>query len=372
MQKKITVAGHVCLDLTPAFLGEKSQDIGEILQPGSLIRVGELAVTLGGAVFNTGAAFQKLGNDVQVMAKVGSDAFGELAIAEIKKTIPKAFITQDKKDATSYSVVLAPPGIDRIFLHHPGANTTFSLEDINLAIVAESDLFHLGYPPLLDLLIKNDGIALKELLAAVKELGIPTAVDMVAIDPQSAVAQLNWEAIIQNFLPYTDFFLPSAEELAFMIDRPLYETWKKKAQGRDIIDVIDIDYDLKRLSDHLLRLGGQKILIKCGHKGLYLREGQTEYFQEAFVPREVVSATGAGDVAIAGFLTSYLKGETWEKALEIACAMGSACVEQVDFNHSFPGLAFLQKRIDSGWATHKLDLKVWQVKAAGLWIRESL
>ena len=49
------------------------------------------------------------------------------------------------QEKTSYSVVLAIPGIDRIFLHDPGANVNFSGSDLDFEAIKEADLFHFGY-----------------------------------------------------------------------------------------------------------------------------------------------------------------------------------------------------------------------------------
>ena len=46
-------------------------------------------------------------------------------------------------ESTSYSVILAIPGNDRIFLHNPGANNTFCSGDIPLQALEEAALFHL-------------------------------------------------------------------------------------------------------------------------------------------------------------------------------------------------------------------------------------
>jgi hypothetical protein len=46
-------------------------------------------------------------------------------------------------ESTSYSVVLSPPGLDRIFLHHPGANATFSAADVPYSQLEASSCFTL-------------------------------------------------------------------------------------------------------------------------------------------------------------------------------------------------------------------------------------
>ena len=37
MKKKVIVAGHICLDITPVIPGEERNNIGEALTPGKLV-----------------------------------------------------------------------------------------------------------------------------------------------------------------------------------------------------------------------------------------------------------------------------------------------------------------------------------------------
>ena len=53
MGKKVIVAGHICLDITPVFPGGKVKSVEQILSPGKLIQMGNADVHTGGAVANT-------------------------------------------------------------------------------------------------------------------------------------------------------------------------------------------------------------------------------------------------------------------------------------------------------------------------------
>ena len=64
-----------------------------------------------------------------------------------------------KGEVTSYTVVLNPPGIDRIFLHCPGANDTFTDEDVTDEVLGGASLFHFGYPPLMKQIWSDGGSA---------------------------------------------------------------------------------------------------------------------------------------------------------------------------------------------------------------------
>ncbi len=63
----------------------------------------------------------------------------------------------DQRATTSYTVIINPPGVDLIFLHHPGTNDAFCAADIDYAKLNEAALFHFGYPPLMRQMYTADG-----------------------------------------------------------------------------------------------------------------------------------------------------------------------------------------------------------------------
>ena len=147
---KIVAAGHVCLDIIPTFL-RGAPTIDAVMQPGKLVEMGPAVLSTGGAVSNTGLALKRLGLPVRLMGKVGDDAFG-MAVRDYFRRLDETLVETmivDPSVATSYTVVISPPGIDRIFLHCPGANDTFGADDVTPSLLADMQLFHFGYPPLM-------------------------------------------------------------------------------------------------------------------------------------------------------------------------------------------------------------------------------
>ena len=147
--KTIVAAGHICLDITPVFPAHRTcGTVQELLIPGKLNQTEAADVHTGGSVANTGLALKLLGNEVRLLGKIGCDAFGAMV-----KTIMDGYgaggLIEDPHSATSYSVVLAAPGYDRIFLHDPGANDSFCQADIPDEALEGAALFHFGYPPLM-------------------------------------------------------------------------------------------------------------------------------------------------------------------------------------------------------------------------------
>ena len=65
--KKVIVAGHICLDITPIFPEGRASRLEDVLSPGKLIQMGDFDIHTGGAVANTGLAMKLLGADVTLM-----------------------------------------------------------------------------------------------------------------------------------------------------------------------------------------------------------------------------------------------------------------------------------------------------------------
>ncbi|MBM6828833.1 carbohydrate kinase family protein [Anaerotignum lactatifermentans] len=368
---KAVAAGHICLDITPVFHGG-AEEIGKILLPGKIVDVGAADIHTGGSVANTGLAMGLLGTEMKLMGKVGTDALGQTLLACLK-----AYGTEgmkiDPSASTSYSVVLAVPGIDRIFLHHSGANDTFCAKDIDFDVVAKADLFHFGYPPIMRQMYLEEGTELAEIFRRVHEMGVVTSLDMASVDPNSEAAKQDWKRILENVLPYVDLFVPSIEEICFMIDRERYQSWMERAAGKEIPSILNVEKDIRPVAEQLRQLGAKSLLMKCGAPGLYYHMGGPEDiialgsklgrsmmdwayrkgFQPSFRAKRVLSATGAGDTTIAAFLSAMLQGYDLDWCVRLAAATGALCVENYDALSGLKPLAELKKDIENGWEKRK-------------------
>lgn len=369
MGKKIIAAGHICIDITPVFSTKnKYANISDILEPGKLILMDAADVHTGGSVANTGLALKILGADVQLLGKIGRDAFGTM-VQGILDGYGAGGLIVDESSATSYSVVLAVPGIDRIFLHDPGANNTFTGADIPEEALEDAALFHFGYPPLMRKMYERDGAELAALFARVQEKGIATSLDLAAVDPNSDAGRADWQQILRNVLPFTDIFVPSFEELCFMLARSRYE--ELAAMGGDMIQQMDMNGDVKPLAKQCLAMGCKAVLIKCGTAGMYYCTGSREAMeavgrrleldaalwadqegiQPCFQADQVLSGTGAGDTSIAAFLLALTQGKNPAQCAALAAAEGACAVTSYDALSGLKPLEELEARIASGWKT---------------------
>ena len=373
MKKKVIAAGHICLDITPVFPDKKVGDVGDLLQPGKLIEMGAADVHTGGSVANAGLAMKILGADVSLMGKVGTDAFGDMVINILKQYDAEKGMIRAENATTSYSVVLAMPGIDRMFLHNPGANHSFCSEDITEESLEGADLFHFGYPPIMRKMYLNEGEELLAVFKKVKAAGIATSLDMSSVDADSEAGQVDWDAVIKKIMPYVDFFVPSIEELCFMLDRSRFEEWQIRANGMDITEMLDLEQDIKPLADKCMSYGAKVLMIKCGVAGMYYRTAdmesmqwildrldlkadewvEKEGFEKSYEPEKVLSATGAGDTSIGAFLTATLEGESIEECMHLAAGTGACCVSAYDSLSGLKSFDELRAKIANGWKKRK-------------------
>ena len=318
------IAGHICLDVIPDLSTQAGAEFDKLFQPGRLVEVGPVLFSTGGPVANTGLAMQRLGMGVQLMGKVGDDLYGGAVrrlVSAVDPHLADGMIV-DPTTKTSYTIVVNPPGIDRIFLHFAGANNTFRADDVRSDVVAQSRIFHFGYPPIMRSMFENDGRELVEIFRRAKATGVTTSLDMSLPDANSASGRADWRAIVTATLPYVDVFQPSGEEILFMLHRERLE--QLRVAGGDILYQFTPSL-LHEISDELLGLGCKVVVIKLGHRGIYLRTGgraeiesmgraqpsdpaawaDKELWAPAFKVHEV-GATGSGDSSISGFLSALL------------------------------------------------------------------
>lgn len=346
---QVVVAGHICFDLIPAFKKTEKLRMEEIFVPGKLINMGSVKVSTGGPVSNTGIALSILGINTQLMGKIGNDYFGDGVLKLLKERGADQGMVVADGEETSYTVVIVPPGFDRIFLHNTGANDTFRAEDINYDLIKQAKLFHFGYPPLMKRIFENDSAELIKIFKRVKEFGVTTSLDMSLPDAASESGKVDWEKVLKNVLPLVDIYIPSVEETMFMIQRDDFNTLNQNAKGHDPLENLDLN-KLQELGEKLISFGTKIAVIKCGIMGYYIRTqgkdrldkmgkaipadldnwSNRELHEESFHVPNVASATGSGDSSIAGFLAAFLNGKSIEESIRIACAVGGQNVRVFD------------------------------------------
>ncbi len=384
------VAGHICLDIFPDLGIVAREPFEKTFLPGRLISAGPVTFTTGGAVSNTGLALHHLGIATRLAGKIGDDLFGQ-AILKIFGTHGEHLadgMRVDPSASTSYTVLINYPGVDRIFLHYPGANDTFGSVDVPYEAIQNTHLFHFGYPPLMRTIYQDNATQLVELFQQAKATGVTTSLDMAFPDPVSEAGRADWPHILEKTLPWVDIFLPSVEETLFMLRRALYFHMSETAGQAGVVSLLSPEL-LSSLGDELLEMGAKIVVLKLGERGLYLRSSDTSILvglgraapadlsvwgrREFWAPCFdvcVAGTTGSGDATIAGFLAAFLRGFSPEATLTTAVAVGACNVEAPDALTGIRSWEATQERISQGWARRPLHLASpgWEFDpASGHW-----
>jgi len=370
MERTIDViaSGHLCLDLIPQM---DHVPLAALSAPGKLYEIGPLAISTGGSVSNTGLALHRLGANVRLMATVGDDLLGQIIIAFLRERDPllAEMIAVKQGHASSYTIVLSPEKVDRLFLHCTGTNAVFSAEDIDYHLLAAAKCFHLGYPPILPALIANDGQKLAQLFRDAAQMGVLTSLDMALPDPGGASGRANWPRILERTLPHCDVFIPSLEEALFMLRRREFDLWA--ASTSQMVSLAE----LRAFADEILALGPAIVGFKLGAFGIYIktaplsrmqavslesfdcaRWADREIYHPAF-SANVVGTTGAGDAAYGGFLLALLRGLPPEECARWACAVGACNVEAADATSGVRSWDETSARLAEGWPLSAQRLK---------------
>lgn len=358
------VAGHICLDVFPTLTADTI-----VFKPGQTVEAGPVAFSTGGAVANTGLALNTLGISTGLMGKVGSDLFGQ-AILQILESYGSGYsdgMVVVAGESSSYSIIISPPNADRMLIHAPGCNATFGAEDVPYDTLEPVRLFHFGYPPLMERMYSNKGDELATIFQRLKAMGITTTLDLSMPDPNSAAGRADWYDILGATLPYVDVFLPSAEEMLFMLRRELFDQYATNESTSRPLELMQPEI-FSELGQLLLDMGAKIAVLKVGDRGLYLRTSHRTTLatmgrcqvndvaawsnRELWAPcfaTQVVGTTGSGDATIAGFLMGLLRGMHPEETLQAACAVGACSVEAVDALSGIRSWPETSERMRAGW-----------------------
>jgi sugar/nucleoside kinase (ribokinase family) len=197
---------------------------------------------------------------------------------------------------TSKTVILPVTGEDRRYIHTFGANADFHADDIDRTLIEQARIFYVGGYLALPALQQSE---LAQLFALAHESGARTVLDIVV----PAGMRDSMPLVLDEILPYTDFFMPNDEEAQALTG----------------------ETDPGRQAQQFLNSGCGTAIITMGQHGTLLMD-QLQRVEVPAFPVDVVDASGAGDAFAAGFIVGLLEGWSMLQTLRFASAIGaSAC-----------------------------------------------
>jgi sugar/nucleoside kinase (ribokinase family) len=252
----------------------------------------EIRITAAGTAAGTGVDLAKLGADVIVMGAIGDDLLADFLTSVLDSHGIDTHLLARKQDVqTSATILPIRANGERPALHTPGATSSLTEADVDLAAIGAADVLHIGGP---DVLGRFAGEPLLRVLEFARGNGVITTMDVLSARDSSA-----WDRL-RPLLRHVQYFMPNDEQLAALTG----------VAG------------LTEAAAVVLGHGAGAVLVSRGDKGCALVTSGGRIDLPAF-PARVVDTTGCGDACSAGFITGLLRGWPAEDAAWLAMAAAS-------------------------------------------------
>lgn len=268
----------------------------------TVLGIGDFATTQGGKGANQAVAAAAGGLPVYMIGKVGADAFGDAAVADLLSSgVNCDLVAREKEHSTGIAAIFVDPEGNNSITVAPGANARVKKADVRAAesVIADADIVMLQLEIPLE--------AVREAIALANRYGTK-----IMLDPAPATATL-------PALDGVDYLTPNEIE----------------AESLTGISTT-IDEGPQKIAQEFRNQGVRQVVLTLGKNGCYIASDSGETHIDA---KQVtaVDTTGAGD-AFNGFLaTALAKGLLFREAAEIACAAASLSVTRSGARADLPG-----------------------------------
>ncbi len=273
---------------------------------GAKIELDKLANDIGGGASNTAANFANLSLKTAIIGKIGSSSLSSVILKQIEeKNVDVSMVSRSKTEETGISVILVSYEGDRTVLMKRGANSSISINDIDLEKIKQTKWLYIA-----SLSGKSNSI-----LDKLADFAEKNEINL-AFNPGTSQIKRGVENL-KKVLEKAEILIMNRSEASIITNiannPPEYPNIN--------------DENLKEIILKLSKYEPKIIVITEGKKGVYSFNGKTLYYCPTF-PSKVVSTLGAGDAFASTFVASIIKykGDI-EKSLKIA-SINSASVIQ--------------------------------------------
>ncbi len=259
----------------------------------------------GGKGSNQAVAAARLNADVHLITKLGRDAFGEMArkfYQEQGMSLDQIFEHPEESSGTA-TILVDHASSENAIVVVPGACSTISVAEVEAArsAIVSADIFLTQLELPIAPTIRGIEIA--------HEAGVA-----VILNPAPAVP------VPLSALAMVNYLTPNETEAAGLI-----------GNGAEIDP-----HDFETLSDRLLQMGVENVVLTLGEKGAFVRNQSVREIVPAFSTGQVVETTGAGDAFAGGFAVALAEGKSIIEATKYGCAVAGISVTRPGTAPSMP------------------------------------
>ena len=294
---KVVVVGSFNMDLVVK--------AGRRPETGETLMGKEFGMFIGGKGSNQAIAAARLGSDVTMIGRLGSDLFGDtLMAAHAEEGIHTDYVLRDTAVGTGVASIWVDADGDNSIVLVPQANMRLSIADIERASesIAAADVL---------LLQLEVPIAASQRAAEIaKSNGA-----MVVLNPAPA------QELPDNFLAQVDILTPNEVET-------------ESLSGIKVPSLADAEHAAKVLLDK----GLSAVILTLGERGALLLTSHLTQQVPGYAVK-AVDTTAAGDAFCGAFATGIARGENFVEAVAFANAAGALAVTVLGAAPSIPTAA---------------------------------
>lgn len=262
------------------------QKVPRFIMPDDEVEIKELTLSIGGSASNFTVGVSRLNVKTGIIARIGDDYFGRLAVEEFKKegVDTKRLVMEDEK--TGMSFITVDPEGERSMYTFIGANEKFSLKKEDIEYIRASKILHITQ------MYKN--VVNKASKHA----------NFLSFNPGAILSSFGYSKL-EKIIRRTDILFINKKEMNIL-------TGTIGDEGASM----------------LLDIGAKMVIMTCGEQGANLYT-EKKLIHSPARKTNVEDTTGAGDAFAAGFIAAYIKENDLKKCLDFANLVASYCVKKV-------------------------------------------
>jgi 2-dehydro-3-deoxygluconokinase len=288
-------------------------------QEGPLEKVDHFTKYVSGSEVNFSVGMSRLGHQVAYITKMGQDPFGKYINNFLQDNhIDTRYFTFDQVHTTGFQlkekVYKGDPEVVSFRKNSAAANLNLA----DLAAISWQGVKHLhvtGIPPALS---ESCRAVVYKLIALAREQGVFISFDP-NLRPKLWENQQKMIEVINDLACRCDLVLPGINEGKILL-------------GSD---------DPQVIADYYLQAGVQRVIVKLGSKGAFVKTQQDSFISKPFKVEKVVDTVGAGDGFAVGVVSALLEGLSLAEAAERGNAIGALAVMAPGDNDGLPTTAEL-------------------------------